>query len=613
MSADPAACPPAVELDVAAVLAATAAEDDELARAKTVREHVYALGRHGVDILVVDAHRDALGDAKPKRISKVAFDRLYKAGLADAQKADRYARRPRPTGRPGDRPEIDVTGSATAIRALTAALNDGLIVDVYVTDGRPVHVAPVSGDISVTGDDPLPLVAAALTAPAFASLLAHETYAYRTVTGPHDDTWEEEHVPSDRILTSALARPDWPGLRPLRGIVGSPVLRPDGTLLQAPGYDPTTGLYLAPKVPLPPVPDRPTGEQVTAARRFLEMVLHDFPWVAPADKANFLAILATPILRPYLRTLTPFWMTTATTASSGKSLLADMVGSIYGKQQNPWPGADEELRKAVLAALRRPEPLIVWDNIAEGTQITSATLAGLITSAEWSDRVLGSSRSEKYANDRLWAVTGNNLRLGGDMASRTVVVRLDPNMPHPELRPDSSFQIPNLQVWLQDPGHRQDLQWNLLVLIADWVAAGAPRTAHLMRQFSPWAQAAGGLVTHHGLTGFLDNTVDVADMDDQAAVWQTFLTRWEEKFGTQGRTSTDIRASFDRDPDGTDPWDGTIPDTLLNGRHLPTANELGARLRGHVGRWYGPHVLRADTERHSKIRLWRVETRPDTP
>ncbi|WP_205446870.1 hypothetical protein [Candidatus Frankia alpina] len=306
-------------------------------------------------------------------------------------------------------------------------------------------------------------------------------------------------------------------------------------------------------------------------------------------------------------------MTTATTASSGKSLLADMVGSIYGKQQNPWPGAEEELRKAILGCLRRPEPLICWDNIAEGTQITSATLAGLITAAEWSDRVLGSSRNEKYANDRLWAVTGNNLRLGGDMASRTVVVRLDPNMPNPELRPDSSFQIPNLQTWLTDPAHRQELQWNLLVLVADWVAVGAPRTAHLMRQFSPWAQAAGGFVTHHGLTGFLDNTTDVADMDDQAATWQAFLTRWEERFGTQGRTSADIRASFDRDPDGRDPWDGTIPDSLMNGRHLPTANELGARLRGHVGRWYGPHTLRSDTERHSKIRLWRVETRRDTP
>lgn len=611
-TAEPLPDGPVVELNITAVLAAAAAETDELARAKAVREHAYALGRHGADPLVVAEHRDALAATKPKLLTKGTFDTAHKAGVAAARQAakDAAVRRPRLVR---DRPDIDVTGAPGAIRNLTTTLDAGAFTDLYVTGGQIVHIAPISGDISTTADDPLPLVSAPLTAPAFAQLLAHEAYAYRLVTDPDGDITEEEHVPADRILTAVLSRRHWPGIRALRGIVGSPVLRPDGSLLQTPGYDRDTGLYFAPKVSLPHVPDRPAPEQVTAAKRFLETVLHDFPWVTQADKANYLGILVSPILRPYLRALTPFWVATATTASSGKSLLVDMVGSIYGKQQNPWPGGEEELRKAILAALRRPEPLICWDNIAEGTQITSATLAGLITSNEWSDRVLGSSKSEKHANDRLWAVTGNNLRLGGDMATRTVVVRLDPNMPNPEARPDSAFQIPNLQSWLTMADNRQALQWNLLVLVADWVAAGAPRTAHLMRQFSPWAQAAGGFVTHHGLPGFLDNATDVREMDDQAAMWQAFLTRWERKYGTQQLTSAALRASFEYNPDGTDPWDGTIPEPLLNGRHLPSAIELGRRLGGHVGRWYATHTLRAGTDSHTSARLWSVETRDDTP
>ncbi|WP_175084886.1 hypothetical protein [Candidatus Frankia nodulisporulans] len=611
MSALPEAPGPPVERDITVILAAAAAETDELARAKTVREHAYALGRHGADPMVVAEHRDALAATTPKLLTKGAFDTAHKAGIAAARQAakDAAARRPRLVR---DQPDIDVTGAPAAIRNLTAALDAGAFTDLYVTGGQIVHIAPISGDISTTADDPLPLVSAPLTAPAFAHLLAHEAYAYRRVTDPSGDVVEEEHVPADRVLTSVLSKRHWPGIRTLRGIVGSPVLRPDGSLLQTPGYDPDTGLYFAPKVPLPTVPDRPAPEQVTAAKRFLETVLHDFPWVAPADKANYLAILISPILRPYLRALTPFWVATATTASSGKSLLVDMVGSIYGKQQNPWPGGEEELRKAILAALRRPEPLICWDNIAEGTEIASATLAGLITGTEWSDRVLGSSKSEKHANDRLWAVTGNNLRLGGDMASRTVVVRLDPNMPNPEARPDSSFQIPNLQTWLTVAKNRQTVQWNLLVLVADWVSAGAPRTAHLMRQFSPWAQAAGGFVTHHGLPGFLDNAADVREMDDQAAMWHAFLARWERKYGTQTVTSAALRSSFEYNPDGSDPWDGAIPDALLNGRHLPTATQLGKRLGGHVGRWYRTHTLRADTDGHTGARLWYVETRDAT-
>jgi hypothetical protein len=32
-----------------------------------------------------------------------------------------------------------------------------------------------------------------------------------------------------------------------------------------------------------------------------------------------------------------------------------------------------------------------------------------------------------FPNDRLWLATGNNLRTGGDMASRAVWVRLNPD------------------------------------------------------------------------------------------------------------------------------------------------------------------------------------------
>jgi len=595
-------------------LAAVFADLDEVSRRRRLHDLIRTLADTGAPLETRTTYRDAV--AARRWMSKGDFTAAYKEAAADRKaktRANIPARTPRPAGGGAGKPHIEAGGAPEAIRNLTAAVDGGTFADLYVTNGEIVHVGPVSGEVGTSADDPLPLASGRLEPSGFASLLAHEAYVFRTVHGPNDTMWEEEHAPPERVLAAVLSRRHWPRVRPLRGIVGSPVLRPDGSLLQEPGYDLATGLYYAPKVALPAVPDRPSRDEVLAARQFVDRVIHDFPWVAPADKANYLAILITPILRPYLRTLAPFWMATATTASSGKSLLVDMVGSIYGKQQNPWPGNDDELRKAVLAALRRPEPLIVWDNIEEGTQIKSAVLAGLITAPEWSDRVLGSSRSEKHLNDRLWAVTGNNLRLGGDMATRAVVTRLDPNMPNPETRPDSAFQIPNLQAWLGEPDNCRNLQWNLLVLVADWVASGTPRSDRVMRQFSPWAQAAGGFVAHHGLPGFLDNAADVADMDDQAATWQAFLARWEQKYGTQQRTSAELRGSFDRDPDGTDPWDGTIPASLMTGRHHPTAQELGARLRGHVGRWYGPHVLRATTDRHSGARLWRVETREHQP
>src|SRR5262249_57604534 len=39
------------------------------------------------------------------------------------------------------------------------------------------------------------------------------------------------------------------------GIISTPTLRPDGSLLAEPGYDPETELYLAPRLPIPPIPE----------------------------------------------------------------------------------------------------------------------------------------------------------------------------------------------------------------------------------------------------------------------------------------------------------------------------------------------------------------------
>ena len=105
------------------------------------------------------------------------------------------------------------------------------------------------------------MTASEVRAPELAALLAEHTNTYRIRSRKTEsggtETYEEEITPPTAVLNAALAPKEWPDLRPLLGIVGAPVLRPDGTLLQQPGYDPATCLYLASKVPLEPVPEEP--------------------------------------------------------------------------------------------------------------------------------------------------------------------------------------------------------------------------------------------------------------------------------------------------------------------------------------------------------------------
>jgi hypothetical protein len=124
--------------------------------------------------------------------------------------------------------------------------------------------------------------------------------------------------------------------------------------------------------------------------------------------------------------------------------------------------------------------------------------------------------------------------LSGDMATRTILVRLYPNMPRPEER--TGFKIPNLDHWILDPAHQRLVLWHLLILVIDWTRSGAPRQAGVtMRQFTPWAEAIGGFLAHHGIGGFLADIETVRDIDDEDATWTAFLARWRKVIGRFGR------------------------------------------------------------------------------
>jgi hypothetical protein len=517
-------------------------------------------------------------------------------------------------------PQIEIGGSPDAIRKLKAALGAGVIPDLYVTGGRPVRIERVSGTLAVDldGDAPLPVVPTPVTPPLLAHLLAAHTCTYRVRSRTDDrgraETWQEETTPGPAVLSAVLAGAEWPSVPTLAGIIGTPVLRRDWSLLQAPGYDPASGLYLSPTVTLPPVPEYPAPAQVGKAREFLlSTLLGDFEWEDAASLANYVALMVTPFLRRPLRALVPLAILSASAPSSGKSLLSALIGLLVGQQTVPWPADnDTELEKLITSTFTVESGAVIFDNLAEGEVIDSPVLANLLTNPMWSSRILGKSGMGAWANDRLWMATGNNLRVGGDIASRSVYVRLKPAAPHPEAR--TGFRIPDLQGWIKDPAHRAELLWRLLVLVADWVAAGTPRdtTVPPMRQFTPWAHGTGGFLAHHGITGFLTNARTVRGMDDEDHRWAVFLAAWLDRLGPGYQKVSDVLASGDpgRDYNGrdADPWDGEFI-TDDKGRRPRTPQMLGRMLAGQADRWHGdpPLTLRAVTESGNSTRLYRVE------
>jgi hypothetical protein len=494
------------------------------------------------------------------------------------------------------RPALMLGADQDDIVTISQTIGSGAIPNLYVRDGLLVSLCPRVDEPGMT--------VCQVNADGLNYLLSTNVTTYKA----GKDGMPKKASPTAATLRAVVSAGYWPGVPALRGVVGTPTLRPDGSLLQESGYDKATGLFLAPTVSVDKVPESITDEQVRVSREFVfSKVFGEFCWSSPGDFSNFMALLLSPMLRPYAKTTTPFGMVTATTRGSGKTNLTDAIGLLYGQSSQVLPGRSEELQKKITSILvGNASPVVVFDNIREGTSISSEILATLITKDKWDDRMLGASRNIEAANDRLWLASGNGLGVGGDMASRTVMVRLDPKMARPELR---TFEMGQFSDWIREDGNREELLWHLLILVQSWMQAGAAKdTSHTMRGFTRWAQLMGGLLTFHGLTGFLDNADDLEARDTDAEEWMVFLAKWHEVFGPQQKTSKELHTSAQVDwvmGTSVDRWAKcfiTDDDGLT-----PTPKRLGELLAGHRDRIYGPYVMRSKRNTSTNATMWWVE------
>jgi hypothetical protein len=289
--------------------------------------------------------------------------------------------------------------------------------------------------------------------------------------------------PPQQCYRAILHRGNWPELRPLEGVTECPVLRPDGSILQEPGYDEMTGLLYLPNAQFLEIPLRPTAQQVETALRELKAVVADFPFADEAHRAAWLASLLTPLARHAFPGPSPCTIIDANTRGSGKGLLASTTSLIAtGRDiaRMPYSSDPEEQRKAILGMAIEAIPTILIDNVAG--PFGSAVLDAAFTATEWRDRLLGKSQVITAPLATTWFVTGNNVSIVGDTVRRCLICRLESPYEHPEDRTD--FQHPDLLKWLRR--NRCRLTAAALTLLRAFAVAGRP-DQHL----TPWGSFEG--------------------------------------------------------------------------------------------------------------------------
>lgn len=279
------------------------------------------------------------------------------------------------------------------------------------------------------------------------------------------------------IARDYIAHKNWP-VPVLDGITSAPILRRDGTVLQQHGYDPDTQLLLVRDHGWPSVPEHPDRSDAKKALRELREPFEQFPFVSDADRAVHIACILTGIQRRLLSAC-PIFGYSAPTQRSGKSLLAESVAILATgnvEAASALSGDREEIRKMILATLRRGHSIVNLDNVPDGRPLASPELAMVITGSSYSDRVLGQSRNLEFPTNVLWTATGNNLAFRGDLSSRALLCQIDAKLEHPETR---TFKIHRLKNHLKR--QRKELVIAALTILRAFHEAGRPQ-----QSIEPW-------------------------------------------------------------------------------------------------------------------------------
>lgn len=351
---------------------------------------------------------------------------------------------------------------------------------------------------------------------------------YRLVT-KGDDT-REEHVspPSSTVNTIADRRHYHGVLRPLRGVVTSPFIGPDGEIVTEPGYDKRTGYLYWPIEEFPTIKNNPTLADALEARDLLLGVIKDFPFASEEDRGAWLAYLLTLVGRPMFSGPAPMFLIDANVRGSGKGLLAD-VGSIiaFGRSigVTPIPENDAEFRKRITATAKEGDPVVLLDNADRA--LGCASLDAVLTSDVWKDRVLGRSEQIELPIKTVWVATGNNLQVKGDLSRRVVQCRLNSECERPEERSD--FRFPDLRQYVRE--NRPELYVAALTILRAWFMTTERLEGGLKPwgSFEAWTEIIRGAIVFVGLPDPIETRKRLMETSDpETDAYAALLGSWSE-------------------------------------------------------------------------------------
>lgn len=393
----------------------------------------------------------------------------------------------------------------------------------------------------------------------------------------------------------------------LAGIIETPTLRPDGSLLTRRGYDPATGLMLFGSLTVS-VPERPTRAEAEAALALLNGLLLEFPFVDAASRSVALSALITPVVRPAMA-FAPLHEFVAPEPRTGKSYLVDLSAGIATGRACPVIGAAdtnrggvdrEELDKKLVGALLAGQALIFLDNI-EGS-LGSSLLSQMMTQSRLQLRVLGKTGNPEVANVATVFATGNNMEVAGDLIARTVRCGLDAQMENPGAR---TFKHDPFRTIVADRGKYITAA---LTLVRAHLVAGCPGAEGLppVRGFDDWSRLVRAALVWLRCADPVTTQEQLRVTDPRAAPLDELMEVWADALN-DGK----VRDAWLTAKELVNCNWGPLEQALREATHArdiepPNALKVGNFFKKNADRVRKEMKLAANYDSHAKQQRWRL-------
>jgi hypothetical protein len=277
-----------------------------------------------------------------------------------------------------------------------------------------------------------------------------------------DGSRKDIALPIDIAQLMLAAFNDIAAFRPIVGVTTAPLLREDGSICIADGYDAESGLFCDyTNLPALDIPEHPTEADAKASLKAIRQVFVESPFAdRVADRENeqatgleqhpgddesaFLNQLMLGVCRASME-LAPGLIVRAADGNggAGKTTLARAIATIafgYEPKDSPFGEDMTEFGKTLLSELRTGPASVLFDN-GNNLTLRSNLLNLVLTSGRAQGRVLGSSEMADLQTRALILMTGNALGVSADDIRRVLVSNLDARTEDPERRPVTNAEF----------------------------------------------------------------------------------------------------------------------------------------------------------------------------